>query len=98
MHIAPSTATRSMSIRRLYFGNCRRARHSRRFWRTDSSRGERDGGCGEIEIARVPRASMQITVLALLLSAVFGLFVPSAQTRLRSLLHGNPRAIWAVPF
>ena len=41
---------------------------------------------------------MQITVLALLLAAVFGLFVPSAQSRLRGLLHSNPRAIWAVPF
>ena len=41
---------------------------------------------------------MQTTVLALLLAAVFGLLVPSAQIRLRGLLHGNPRAIWAFPF
>src|SRR4051794_35894105 len=41
---------------------------------------------------------MQTIVLALLLASVFGLLVPSAQIRLRSLLHGNPRTIWAVPF
>jgi len=40
---------------------------------------------------------MQITFLALLLAAVFTLFVPSVRNRLRGLLHGNPRAIWAVP-
>jgi membrane protease YdiL (CAAX protease family) len=41
---------------------------------------------------------MQIIVLTLLLAAVFGLFVPSAQNRLRSLLHGKPLTIWAFPF
>jgi membrane protease YdiL (CAAX protease family) len=41
---------------------------------------------------------MQTIVLALLLAAVFGLFVPAAQRRLRGLLHGNPRTLWAVPF
>src|SRR3954469_5276682 len=41
---------------------------------------------------------MQTIVLALLLAAVFGLLVPSAQIRLRGLLHGNPRGIWAFPF
>src|SRR5436305_14501019 len=40
---------------------------------------------------------MQISVLAPLLAAVFGLFVPSAQNRLRGLLHGHPQTIWAVP-
>src|SRR5262245_27657793 len=41
---------------------------------------------------------MQTTVLALLLAAIFSLFVPSAQTRLRGVLQGSPRTIWAVPF
>jgi membrane protease YdiL (CAAX protease family) len=41
---------------------------------------------------------MQIFVLALLLAAIFGLFVPSAQTRLRGVLHGAPATVWAVPF
>jgi membrane protease YdiL (CAAX protease family) len=41
---------------------------------------------------------MQITFLGLLLAAVFGLFIPSAQIRLRGLLHGAPLTIWAVPF
>jgi membrane protease YdiL (CAAX protease family) len=41
---------------------------------------------------------MRNFVLALLLAAIFGLFVPSAQTRLRGLLHGSPGRIWAVPF
>src|ERR1043166_3564610 len=40
---------------------------------------------------------MQIAVLALLVAAVFGLFVPTAQNRLRAALHGRPLAIWAVP-
>ena len=41
---------------------------------------------------------MQILVLALLLAAIFGLFVPSAQTRLRGVLQGAPATVWAVPF
>lgn len=41
---------------------------------------------------------MQTIVLALLLAAIFGLFVPSAQTRLRALLQGSPGTVWAVPF
>ncbi len=41
---------------------------------------------------------MQTLVLALLLAAVFGLFVPAAQNRLRGLLQGSPRSVWAVPF
>jgi uncharacterized protein len=41
---------------------------------------------------------MQTLVLALLLAAIFGLFVPSAQTRLRGLLQGSPATVWAVPF
>jgi membrane protease YdiL (CAAX protease family) len=41
---------------------------------------------------------MQILFLALLLAAVFGLFVPAAQTGLRRLLESSPRAVWAVPF
>lgn len=41
---------------------------------------------------------MQILFLALLLAAVFALFVPAAQTGLRRLLEGNRRAVWAVPF
>jgi membrane protease YdiL (CAAX protease family) len=41
---------------------------------------------------------MQTIVLALLLAAVFGLFAPSAQIRLRGMLQGSPRTIWAVPF
>src|SRR5947207_7169405 len=41
---------------------------------------------------------MQITVLALLLAAVFGLLVPSVQNRLRGLLQGHPQTIWVVPF
>src|SRR5512133_3916472 len=41
---------------------------------------------------------MQILFLALLLAAIFGLFVPVAQTRLRSLLQGSPATVWAVPF
>jgi membrane protease YdiL (CAAX protease family) len=41
---------------------------------------------------------MQTIVLALLLAAIFGLFVPAAQSRLRSLLQGSPRTLWAVPF
>src|SRR3954471_21891488 len=41
---------------------------------------------------------MQTIFLALLLAAVFGLFVPTAQTRLRRVLHGSPGTVWAVPF
>ena len=41
---------------------------------------------------------MQTIFLALLLAAVFGLFVPTAQTRLRGVLHGSPGTVWAVPF
>lgn len=41
---------------------------------------------------------MQTLILALLLAAVFGLFVPSAQNRLRCTLHGRPSTVWAVPF
>ena len=41
---------------------------------------------------------MQILFLALLLSAVFGLFVPKAQSALRELLQRNPAAVWAFPF
>src|SRR3954452_23392277 len=41
---------------------------------------------------------MQILFLALLLAAVFGLFVPAAQTRLRGILQGRPATVWAVPF
>jgi membrane protease YdiL (CAAX protease family) len=41
---------------------------------------------------------MQILFLALLLAAVFGLFVPTAQTGLRGLLQSKPGAVWAVPF
>ena len=41
---------------------------------------------------------MQTLVLALLLAAVFSLFVPSAQNRLQDLLHGKSWLIWAFPF
>jgi hypothetical protein len=41
---------------------------------------------------------MQIAVLALLLAAVFGLLSPSAQNRLRAVLHGRPLTIWIIPF
>ena len=41
---------------------------------------------------------MQTLFLAVLLAAVFGLFVPSAQNGLRSLLHDGPARIWALPF
>ena len=41
---------------------------------------------------------MQTLVLALLLAAVFGLFLPSARNRLQGMLHGKPRLIWAFPF
>lgn len=41
---------------------------------------------------------MQTIVLALLLAAIFGLFLPAAQSRLRGMLHGAPRTLWAVPF
>jgi len=41
---------------------------------------------------------MQILFLALLLAAIFGLFVPAAQTRLRGILQGRPATVWAVPF
>ena len=41
---------------------------------------------------------MQTLVLALLLAAIFGLFVPSAQTRLRGMLQSFPATLWAVPF
>jgi membrane protease YdiL (CAAX protease family) len=41
---------------------------------------------------------MRNLILGLLLAAIFGYFVPAAQIRLRKLLHGSPRLIWAVPF
>src|ERR1022692_1176617 len=41
---------------------------------------------------------MQTLILALLLAAVFSLFVPSAQNRLQALLHGTAWLIWAFPF
>ncbi len=41
---------------------------------------------------------MQTLFLALLLAAVFGLFVPTARTRLRDFLQGSPGAVWAFPF
>lgn len=41
---------------------------------------------------------MQILFLALLLAAIFGLFVPAAQSRLRRLLQSSPSTVWAVPF
>lgn len=41
---------------------------------------------------------MQTLVLALLLAAVFGLFVPAAQYRLQALLHSKASLIWAFPF
>lgn len=40
---------------------------------------------------------MQLLILALLLAAVFGFFVPSVQTRLQGLLHRRPRVVWAFP-
>jgi len=40
---------------------------------------------------------MQTLFLALLLAAVFGLFIPPAQARLQSLLSSKPTAIFAVP-
>jgi membrane protease YdiL (CAAX protease family) len=40
---------------------------------------------------------MPTLILALLLAAVFGFFVPSFQKRLRGLLHRRPRALWAFP-
>ena len=41
---------------------------------------------------------MQTLVLALLLAAVFGLFVPAARSRLQAMLSGRASPIWAVPF
>jgi len=41
---------------------------------------------------------MQTLVLAVLLAAVFGLFLPSAQNRLRAMLEGKASLIWAFPF
>ncbi len=41
---------------------------------------------------------MQILVLALLLAAIFGLFIPTAQTRLRGVFQSAPATVWAVPF
>lgn len=41
---------------------------------------------------------MRNLILGLLLAAIFGYFVPAVQARLRGLLHGRPRLIWAVPF
>jgi uncharacterized protein len=41
---------------------------------------------------------MQTLFLALLLAAVFGLFVPKAQTELRGTLKRHPGSIWAFPF
>lgn len=41
---------------------------------------------------------MQTLVLALLLTAVFGLFIPSAQYRLQALLKSRPPLIWTFPF
>ena len=40
---------------------------------------------------------MKTLILALLLAAVFGFFVPPVQTRLQGLLHRRPRAVWAFP-
>jgi hypothetical protein len=42
--------------------------------------------------------SPQTLFLALLLAAVFALFLPSAQLRLRALLHSAPATVWALPF
>jgi membrane protease YdiL (CAAX protease family) len=41
---------------------------------------------------------MQTLVLALLLAAVFSLFIPTAQNRLQGLLRGKPLLIWTFPF
>jgi len=41
---------------------------------------------------------MQTLFLALLLAAVFGLFVPKAQTELRGTLKRHPGSVWAFPF
>jgi membrane protease YdiL (CAAX protease family) len=41
---------------------------------------------------------VQTLILALLLAAVLGFFVPGVQTRLQRLLHGQPAAVWAVPW
>ncbi len=41
---------------------------------------------------------MQTLVLALLLAAVFSLFIPSAQIGLQALLRGKPLLIWTFPF
>lgn len=41
--------------------------------------------------------AVQTLVLALLIAAVFGYFVPAVQNRVRGILHGNPLAIWGVP-
>jgi uncharacterized protein len=41
---------------------------------------------------------MQTLFLALLLAAVFGLFVPKAQTGLRGTLKRHPGSVWAFPF
>jgi membrane protease YdiL (CAAX protease family) len=40
---------------------------------------------------------MQTIVLALLLAAVLGFFIPAAQTGLQRWLHRSPAAVWAVP-
>ena|SRR6266567_2644568 len=40
---------------------------------------------------------MQSLFLALLLAAVFGLFVPAAQNGLRAALHRKPALVWALP-
>src|SRR5690242_17489931 len=40
---------------------------------------------------------MQTLILALLLAAIFGLFVPAVQNGLRALLHRRPATVWAIP-
>jgi membrane protease YdiL (CAAX protease family) len=40
---------------------------------------------------------MHVLTLALLLAAIFGFFIPTAQARLQLLLQGKPARIWAVP-
>jgi len=41
---------------------------------------------------------MQTLMLALLLAAVFGFFVPEVQKGLQRILHAHPALVWAVPF
>jgi len=40
---------------------------------------------------------MQTAILALLLAAVFGFFVPQVQIRLRAVLHRSPAVVWLLP-